>query len=86
MYGLSVQSEGKVAHNLGSRQPRDTTELRLAQGGASSRFGGAAQPDQANGPPDFFQASIPPWMWRAIWMPASCDACTAIAERSPNAQ
>jgi len=26
------------------------------------------------------------WMWQALASPASCAACTAIAERSPNAQ
>ena len=38
------------------------------------------------GPSAFFHASIPPWMWHAEPRPASCAACTAIAERSPNAQ
>jgi len=37
-------------------------------------------------PPAFFHASIPPPMGRAELSPASCAACTAIAERSPNAQ
>ncbi len=40
----------------------------------------------ASGPLAFFQASMPPWMWQAEARPASCAACTAIAERSPNAQ
>ena len=34
----------------------------------------------------FFQASMPPWRWQALASPASCAACTAIAERSPKAQ
>jgi hypothetical protein len=37
-------------------------------------------------PACFFQASIPPSIWRAEFRPASRAACTAIAERSPNAQ
>ena len=37
-------------------------------------------------PPAFFQAAMPPSRWRADLMPASCAACTAIAERSPKAQ
>ena len=37
-------------------------------------------------PPAFFQAAMPPSMWRAVTMPASCAACTAIADRSPKAQ
>ena len=38
------------------------------------------------GPPAFFQASRPPWLWQADASPASCAACSAMAERSPNAQ
>ena len=41
---------------------------------------------RASGPLAFFQASMPPWMWHAVSRPASCAACTAIAERSPKAQ
>jgi transposase len=37
-------------------------------------------------PPIFFRAPILPWMWRAVAIPASCAACTAMAERSPKAQ
>ena len=37
-------------------------------------------------PPALRQASIPPSMCRAPLSPESCAACTAIAERSPNAQ
>jgi len=44
------------------------------------------QPSRAIRPPATRQASIPPWIWRAPASPASCAACTAIAERSPNAQ
>ena len=33
-----------------------------------------------------FHAAMPPWMWHAVASPTSCAACTAIAERSPNAQ
>jgi hypothetical protein len=40
----------------------------------------------ASGPLIFFQAPMPPWMWQADERPASCAACTAMAERSPNAQ
>jgi thioredoxin-dependent peroxiredoxin len=39
-----------------------------------------------SGPLAFFQASMPPWIWQAEARPASCAACTAIAERSPKAQ
>ena len=38
---------------------------------------------RASGPSAFFQAAMPPSMWQADVMPASCAACTAIAERSP---
>ena len=38
------------------------------------------------GPSAFFQAAMPPSMWQAEVTPASCAACTAIAERSPYAQ
>jgi hypothetical protein len=41
---------------------------------------------RASGPAAFFHASMPPLMWQAEVRPASCAACTAIAERSPNAQ
>ena len=41
---------------------------------------------RASGPLALRQASMPPWMWQAEAMPASCAACTAIAERSPKAQ
>src|SRR5206468_4205151 len=41
---------------------------------------------RTNGPCAFFHASMPPWMWHAVAMPASCAACTAMAERSPKAQ
>ena len=34
----------------------------------------------------FFQASMPPCRWQAEASRASCAACTAMAERSPNAQ
>jgi hypothetical protein len=44
------------------------------------------RPHRVSGPPAFFQASRPPWRWQALAMPASCAACTAMAERSPNAQ
>ena len=37
-------------------------------------------------PPARRQASSPPSMWQADVMPASWAACTAMAERSPNAQ
>src|SRR5215471_2064303 len=40
----------------------------------------------ASSPPAFFQASRPPSMWQAAVRPASCAACTAMAERSPKAQ
>jgi hypothetical protein len=41
---------------------------------------------RTNAPLALRQASRPPWIWRAVVNPASCAACTAIAERSPNAQ
>lgn len=41
---------------------------------------------RASGPQAFCHASMPPWIWQAPVMPASCAACTAMAERSPNAQ
>jgi hypothetical protein len=41
---------------------------------------------RASGPPAFFHASKPPSMWQAAVRPASCAACTAMAERSPKAQ
>ena len=56
-----------------------------ARGGSVSGLT-RSMPQRASGPPAFFQASIPPWMWQAAAMPASCAACTAIAERSPKAQ
>src|SRR5262245_44165199 len=37
---------------------------------------------RASGPSAFFQAAMPPSMWQVDVMPASCAACTAIAERS----
>ena len=40
----------------------------------------------SQGPPAFFQAPIPPSIWRADARPASCAACTAMALRSPKAQ
>src|SRR5262249_57494842 len=54
---------------------------------------GAAKPIAAeivywrvSGPLTFFQASMPPWIWQAVASPASCAACTAMADRSPKAQ
>ena len=41
---------------------------------------------RASGPSAFFQASMPPWIWQAVFSPASCAACTAMADRSPKAQ
>jgi hypothetical protein len=41
---------------------------------------------RASGPLAFFQPSRPPSMWQAAVRPASCAACTAMAERSPKAQ
>ncbi len=43
-------------------------------------------PGATVGPPALFQASMPPSMWQALAMPAPWAACTAMAERSPNAQ
>jgi hypothetical protein len=40
----------------------------------------------ASGPLAFFHASMPPSIWQAAVRPASCAACTAMAERSPKAQ
>ena len=41
---------------------------------------------KTGGPLAFFHASIPPSIWQAAVRPASCAACTAMAERSPKAQ
>ena len=38
------------------------------------------------GAPAFLQLSMPPLMWQQLVSPASCAACTAIADRSPKAQ
>jgi hypothetical protein len=59
---------------------RDDLGMRYA---ASAKTMGAADQLFITGPPDFFQASIPPSIWAALARPASCAALTAIAERSP---
>jgi hypothetical protein len=61
--------------NIGSRLQQ--TQVAIAS---------FARIQRASGPLAFFQASRPPPMWDAVVRPASCAACTAIAERSPKAQ
>jgi hypothetical protein len=52
---------------------------------AMTRFAGASNLgyDRASGPSALFQEAMPPSIWQAEVRPASCAACTAIAERSP---
>ena len=67
---------------------------QLPRRGAADAVRGAGDKDDlllgfiigVSGPPAFFQASMPPCRWQAEASRASCAACTAIAERSPNAQ
>jgi len=57
------------------------------QSSISDQVGRLSVVDQCStGPPAFFQAAMPPSIWQAEPMPASCAAVTAIAERSPKAQ
>ena len=70
-------------------------ELRQRRNGPQSRFIHQRIirnriPDQyviqvlrSIGPPASFHAAMPPWIWQADVIPASCAACTAMAERSP---
>jgi Peptidase family S58 len=47
---------------------------------------GTARRHRSTGPPAAFQAANPPCRWQAEDNPASCAACTAMADRSPKAQ
>src|SRR4029453_2156453 len=68
---------GKGDFGISRRQLCDHATSTKQAGGECKR---------ASGPLAFFQASSPPPMWHAVVRPASCAACTAMAERSPKAQ
>jgi hypothetical protein len=76
---------GSVPGRVASVTPDVLRGARLRLGRAAGDRGDRGI-TQASLPPAAFQAPMPPWMWQARLMPASCAACTAIAERSPNAQ
>jgi hypothetical protein len=73
-----------ISEGIGKRRSLVSTSCR------SRKYGPQHDPrvlgQGASGPLAFFQASTPPPMWQAAVRPASCAACTAMAERSPKAQ
>src|SRR5262245_41123 len=87
---VDAAAPGKDARTEARRERRETKDFRgcLAARMAAGFDGLLAYlvGQRTSRPPAFFQASMPPWMWQAELSPASCAACTAIAERSPKAQ
>ena len=65
---------------------RFCTEAAVAHGILRDERGARWAYQCRSGPLARFQASMPPWIWQADARPASCAACTAMAERSPKAQ
>src|SRR4029077_18672141 len=90
--GGKIGDEHKLlAETLGLVIDRDVVDLDLRHErlpdrlcAATLRFG--VERGQCAAPPAFFHADMPPSRWRAEARPWSGAACTAIAERSPNAQ
>jgi hypothetical protein len=71
----------------GRRRSRISASCRNRKGRSAGRGRGHGVLGQRiRGPLAFLQASRPPSMCRDAVRPASCAACTAMAERSPKAQ